>query len=75
MRQPLRRTALQGSGGNPGTLDCSGALALDFNAYVQSAVDPALGAGDEVFVQYWSRDAVAASGTNLTDALAFYVEP
>jgi hypothetical protein len=76
VRQPVHRTPVQSSGGNTGAPDCSGTFAFDFNAWIQSGADPALGAGAEVFAQYWSRDAAAFfSTTNLTDALAFFVGP
>jgi len=75
VRQPLHRTNAQDSAGNTGTSDCSGTLAFDFNAYIQSGADPALIAGKEVFAQYWSRDAQAPSHRNTSDALAFFVEP
>lgn len=73
---PFQRTALQGSGGNPPPAnDCSGAFSLDFNARIQSGIDPLLVAGAEVFAQYWSRDPADPSTTNLTDALAFLIHP
>ena len=72
---PLRRTAVQHSGGNPPPADCSGSFTFDFNAHVASGVDPALVAGSRVDAQYWSRDPQAASGTNLTDAIEFWVCP
>ncbi len=73
--QPRRRTAVQSTGGSGGGTDCSGSLAFDFNAFVQSGADPSLTAGVEVFSQWWSRDAQAPSTSNLTDALAFYLRP
>jgi hypothetical protein len=73
---PLRRTLVQLSGGAAlPALNCSGAFALDFNARIQTGIDPALVPGAEVFAQYWSRDPAAPSTTNLTDALAFFVRP
>jgi hypothetical protein len=73
---PLVRTPIQSSGGNaPPANDCSGVFSLDFNARIQSGVDPQLVAGEEVFAQYWSRDPADPSGTNLSDALAFHVQP
>jgi hypothetical protein len=73
---PTVRTPLQTSGGNalPAN-DCSGAFSLDFNARIQSGVDPMLVAGEEVFAQYWSRDPGDASTTNLTNALAWFINP
>lgn len=72
---PTTRTPVQSSGGNAPPNDCSGVFSLDFNARIQSGVDPLLVAGEEVFAQYWSRDPADQSTTNLTDALAFYIEP
>jgi hypothetical protein len=73
---PTVRTPVSSSGGTaPPASDCSGVLALDFNARIQSGVDPQLVAGEQVFAQYWSRDPADGSTTNLTDALAFFIEP
>jgi hypothetical protein len=74
VRAPLRRTPAQSSGGSPpGSPDCSGALQMDLNAWIASGADPALVAGTEVYCQVWSRDPGAATGSNLSDALAFVV--
>ena len=70
---PLRRTALQNSGGNAPPDDCSGAFSYDFNARIQSGVDPSLVHGARVFAQYWSRDPSSAPTTNLTNAVEFTV--
>lgn len=78
VRAPVRRTALQGSGGNPVPPDdCSGSYALDFNAHAWSGVDPALGVGSNVFGQYWYRDPNDPSGftTGRSDAIAFQLAP
>jgi hypothetical protein len=73
---PTLRTPIQSSGGSlPPIDDCTGVLTLDFNARIQSGVDPLLVAGEEVFAQFWSRDPPDASTTNLTNALAFYIQP
>jgi hypothetical protein len=61
MRGPIRRTAMQTSGGNPPPNDCSGAFAFDFNAHIASGVDPNLTVGAVVCCQYWSRDGGAES--------------
>ena len=72
MQPPLRRTPVQSSNGAPPpALDCSGAFDLDFNAWVASGKDPALVSGQTVWAQYWSRDPLAPSTTNLSDALTF----
>jgi hypothetical protein len=73
---PTLRTPIQSSGGSlPPINDCTGVFTLDFNARIQSGVDPLLVAGEEVFAQYWSRDPADLSTTNLSDALAFYIQP
>jgi hypothetical protein len=71
-QSPLRRTLLQDSGGNQ-TPDCSGLYSLDFNARIQSGVDPQLVPGANVYAQFWSRDPATQSTTGLTDALAFTI--
>ncbi len=71
----LRRTLMQSSGGNPPPNDCSGTFSFDFNARIQSGVDPALAPGNAVFAQYLYRDPPDAFGTGLTDALTFTVCP
>jgi len=72
---PVRRTALQFSGGNSGPADCSGSYSFDFNALIQSGVDPLLVAGREVFAQYWYRDPASASATGLSDGAQFTIQP
>lgn len=73
VRQPLRRTSVQSTGGSTVSIDCSGVMNFNFNAYAQSGSDPALVAGVEVFTQIWSRDPQAPSTANLTGGLAFYL--
>jgi Tol biopolymer transport system component len=73
VRAPTVRSLLQISDGSFTGTDCTGTFHFDFNAHVQSGVDPALTAGTDVWAQYWSRDAAAPSTTNLTDAIAFRV--
>jgi Tol biopolymer transport system component len=74
---PLRRTAIQDSGGNAGPHDCSGAFTYDFNARIRSGVDPDLLPGTVVYAQYVYRDPADPSGfgTGLSDALRFVVQP
>jgi hypothetical protein len=72
---PTRRTPVQSSGGNPPPNDCSGVFSFDFNARIQSGVDPALVAGQDTYAQYWYRDPQSASTTGLSDALAFTIDP
>jgi len=75
VRPPLHRTAVANTGGSTGTVNCSGAFAIDFNDFIQSHVDPALVAGEEVYAQVWSRDAASASTTSLSNALGFQITP
>jgi len=72
-----KRTQLVDSGGNPGADDCSGVLAIDFNARIQSGIDPALFAGSTVFAQWWYRDGADPQGfgTGLSNALQFRICP
>jgi hypothetical protein len=72
---PTVRTPVQGSGGSASGDDCSGYFSYDFNARIQSGVDPLLVPGAEVFCQYWSRDPWSASTTSLSNALRFLVQP
>lgn len=74
---PFRRTPIQSSGGNPGTIDCSGSFSFDFNAWMASGADPALVPGRDVWAQYYSRDPGFAppNNTNLTDAVRFAICP
>ena len=70
---PVTRTPVQNSFGNPPPDDCSGAFSFHFNTpYVNQK---GLGPGDRIYCQYWSRDPSGAGTTNLTDALAFEIEP
>lgn len=72
---PLQRTPVQLSGGNPLPADdCSGVLAFDFNARIQSGLDPQLVVGAEIDAQHWSRDPAAPSTTGLTDAIHFRIQ-
>jgi hypothetical protein len=72
---PLKRTSTQTSGGTVGGPDCSGTFGFDFNAHIQSGVDPTLVASSEVFCQYWSRDPASASTTSLSNGLHFLLNP
>lgn len=72
---PTRRTAVQNSGGNPLGSDCTGTFGFDFNAHIQSGLDPALTAGTSVVGQYWSRDPQTPSKTNFSNAVAFGLCP
>jgi len=71
---PLVRTLLSNSGGTP---PCGGSFQMDFNAYIASGKDPALVAGQQVWLQTWSRDPGFAppNNTSLSDALSFTICP
>lgn len=68
VRPPLQRTPVQDSGGGPPPDDCSGTLAFDFNALIQSGADPALATGAIVYAQYFYRDPSSTDAAGLTDA-------
>ena len=70
---PLRRLPAKPTGG-AATPSCQGTLEVDFNAWIASGLDPALGAGQPVHAQAWVRDPKGA-GLALTDAVAFLIEP
>lgn len=72
---PTRRSGVLNSGGNSGAPDCSGVFTLDFNQTIRAGMDPALVLGQEVFCQFWARDAAASFGSNRSDALRFKVAP
>ena len=71
----LKRAPSQNSGGSASGADCTGSFSFDFNARIQSGVDPTLVAGAEVFSQYWSRDSQSPSGTSLSNAERFLINP
>jgi hypothetical protein len=75
VKAPLRRTSTQNSGGSASGSDCTGAFSFDFNARIQSGVDPTLVVGSEVFNQYWSRDPASPSSTSLSNGLRFLINP
>ena len=72
---PRRSTARQLTGGAPGGGDCSGSLALDFNAHLASGVDPLLQVGQVVSAQWIFRDPAAASSVVASDAVLFSIGP
>jgi hypothetical protein len=74
MPSPIRRVPPQATGGSTAP-DCSGSLALDFNAWIASGADPMLVAGENACVQAWSRDAGSATGANLSNAIVFAIGP
>ena len=71
----LKRTTVQNSGGNPPPNDCSGTYSFDFNARIQSGLDPNLVVGKNVYAQYYMRDPASSPAVGLSDALAFTVCP
>lgn len=72
---PVVRTAIQPSGGNTTTNDCSGSFQFDFSASYIAASGLALGA--HVYGQWWYRDPFLPIPTNvgLSDGLEFVIEP
>jgi hypothetical protein len=75
VKAPTLRTPLQNSAGNAPPDDCSGSYSFDFDAHIQSGVDPRLQLGRTVFAQYWYRDPADANTTGLTDGLRFVIGP
>lgn len=81
VRPPLGRTPFSSSGGSSSApmSDCTGSLAIDFNAYVwQQDPDPALHvAGTNVWCQWFARDPgfTAPSDVSLSAALRFVQMP
>ena len=76
VQPPFVRMSVTNTQGTPFAYDCSGAFYYDFNTYIAGGADPALQVvGTEFWAQFWSRDPVAASTTNLTDALSAVVQP
>jgi len=73
VQPPIARTPVQFSAGNPPPDDCSGEYGFHYSGFYMTTVG--LSAGDRVYTQYWARDPADPSGTNLTDAFAFVVEP
>lgn len=69
---PVSRCSTLDSGGST---PCSGNFVYDFNAFIQSGVDPALIISQSVWTQYWSRDPQSPSLANLTDAVYFVIDP
>ena len=70
---PLRRLPPQFSGG--GGIPCNGAFALDFNAIIQSGLNPSLTVGQFVNAQWWYRDTnhVDGTGVGLSNAVEFQI--
>lgn len=75
VRAPVRRTPLLNSGGATSGNDCSGVYSFDFDAWIQSGVDPALTTGTIAYAQFWSRDPGVSFATVRSDALRFGIAP
>ena len=56
-------------------VDCSGNYSIDFNARIQSGIDPLLIPGQEVDAQFWSRDPASPTPVGLTNAISFPIAP
>ena len=74
MAPPLRRTFPLATGGVTPQFDCTGYSVLDFNAWIQSGIDPGLTVGRDVWLQVWTGDRAAAMGV-LSPALVLEVLP
>ena len=72
---PRRTTARQSSGGTANVNDCSGALAVDFNALIASGADPSLYAGQWVNAQWIYRDPFGPSALASSEAVEFLIAP
>jgi hypothetical protein len=74
---PLHFTSREPTGGSPNGTDCSGALSIDFNAWIANGQDPRLVAGQRVWAQFLSRDHGALPSRNvaLSEAVEFTIEP
>lgn len=76
VKAPTQRTAVQTSGGTPGS--CDGSLILDWSQFAASNPN-ALGApfqdADTVWIQAWYRDPSGAKSTALSNALRFQLLP
>lgn len=71
---PLKRVGAQTSAGSG---PCGGTCSYDFNARIQSGVDPGLVPGTLVFAQWYQRDPFDPAGfhSGLSDALRFGIVP
>jgi Tol biopolymer transport system component len=72
MDLPIKYMPAQATGGS-GPPGCTGSLSVDFNAWIAGGTDPSLVLGENVCIQAWSRDAGAAWGSNLSNAVAFVI--
>jgi hypothetical protein len=74
---PLKRIAMQNSGGSASGTDCSGVPSTDFNTRIQSGADPLLVPGATISARWYYRDPQDPAGfsSGLTDALRFAICP
>ena len=71
---PVKRTPVQNSGGSGAGNNCTGTFTFDMSAYMASGNDPLLQiAGQQVNVEFWSRDPMDPFTTNTTDAVQFVI--
>lgn len=71
----LQRTLTQSTGGLAGPDDCSGGLAIDFNALIRSGVDARLVPGVTVNGQFFYRDPQSAIPVGLTEGIEWHICP
>lgn len=74
---PRHRTGTVQNSGGGHPLDCSGTYSFDFNAWIASGADPALVAGQHVWLQYFSRDPgfAAPANSGFTGGLELVIAP
>jgi predicted acyl esterase len=72
--QPIRRGTLLHPAAVGVDPACPGQLEFDFNAWMQSGIDPTLLPGARVYAQFWMRDPGAPSTTNLSNAVEFTIQ-
>lgn len=76
VKAPRIRLLPPKNAGSAGAPPCSGVLRVDFNARIQSGVDPSLVVGQRVVAQWLYRDpGVDVFNDGLTDAIDFSVGP
>lgn len=75
LHAPIHRTPLQSSGGNSGSVDCSGSYSFDFNAGVLAPGSSGLRIGACGFAQYWFRDPALPGSVCLTGGVRFRILP
>jgi hypothetical protein len=75
VKSPIKRIAPNvNTGGTAGsTTLCDASVTQDFNARINSGLDPALTAGTSVWIQAWCRDTAPFLGVQLSDAMAFTI--